>query len=215
MADNLPVVLEKENIPDPQWLKQELAGYQHDYERDRPGLVSEALGLIWAARRGLSETELLRLLRPTYLPQLPLTTWSPLRAALQKAGWLVDRDGILNFADDSLRAAVESVLVPDEDRRDELRLQLADDFERQPISSRSCDELPWLLFQTESYQRLRQCLLDVDRFLEINRRDAEELKRYWVDLGEETHDGQSLSCVVRAVVKAGTSRRNPNLLRRE
>ena len=172
----------------PLLLKQVLARYQRDYERDRPGLVGEALGLIWAARRGLSETELLRLLKPADLPQLPFATWSPLRAALEE--WLVDRGGILNFAHDSLRAAVETAFVPNEDRRDETRLQLADDFERQPISSRSCDELPWLLLQTESYQRLRHCLLDIDRFLEINERDEEELRRYWVDLGEEKTMGQ-------------------------
>jgi tetratricopeptide (TPR) repeat protein len=155
-------------------------------------LTREALALIWAARRGLSETELLRLLKPADLPQLSLATWSPLRAALQKREWLIldDRNGILNFADDSLRAAVETTFVPDEDRRDELRLQLADDFERQPITSRSCDELPWLLFQTESYERLRHCLLDVDRFLEINKRDEEELRCYWVDLGEERTMGR-------------------------
>lgn len=152
-------------------------------------LTREALGLIWAARRGLSETELLRLLsprltQPADLPQLPLGD------ALQKNDWLVDRDGILNFAHDSLRVAVEAACVPDEDRRDELRLQLADDFERQPVSSRSCDELPWLLLQTESYQRLRQCLLDVDRFLEIKKRDEEELRRYWMHLGEEKSMGE-------------------------
>jgi nephrocystin-3 len=172
----------------PRLLQQVLARYQRDYEGDRPGLVGEALGLIWAARRGLSEMELLRLLKPADLPQLPLATWSPLRAALQEG--LVDRGGILNFAHDSLRAAVETAFLPNEDRRDELRLQLADDFERQPISSRSCDELPWLLFRTESYQRLRHCLLDVDRFLEINKRDQEELRRYWVDLGEERTMGR-------------------------
>ena len=180
MTGKLPFILEKEDIPDPRLLQELLARYERD-----PGLVGEALGLIWGARRGLSETELLRLLRPTDLPQLPLAAWSPLRAALQNAEWLVDRGGILNFAHDSLRAAVETAFVLGEDRRDELRLQLADDFERQPISYRSCDELPWLLFQTESYQRLRQCLLDIDLFLEINQRDAEELRRYWVDLGEE------------------------------
>jgi tetratricopeptide (TPR) repeat protein len=195
MAGNPVVVKEKEeDIPEPQLPQEALARFQHDYDRecdrDRPGLVGEALGLIWAARRGLSETELLRLLRPTNVPQLPLAVWSPLRAALQKAEWLVERDGILNFADDSQRAAIETAFVHGEDQRDELRLQLADDFEQQPISSRSCDELPWLLFQTESYQRLRHCLLNIDRFLEIHRRDHEELRRYWVHLGEERTMGR-------------------------
>src|SRR5579862_983962 len=179
----------------PELLQEALARLQRNHERDSPGLVGEAFGLIWAARRGLSEEELLRLLKPADGPQPPLgtssfTTWSPLRAAL--GDWLVevDRGGILNFANDSLRAAFETAFIPDEDGRDELRLRLADDFERQPISARSCDELPWLLLQTESYQRLRHCLLDIDRFLEIKNRDAEELKLYWVDLGEETTMGR-------------------------
>ncbi len=173
----------------PALLKRVLARYQHDYERDRPGLVSESLGLIWAARRGLAETELLRLLRPASLPQLPLAIWTPLRAALEEG--LVDRGGILNFAHDFLRTAVATAFVPEDDKRDELRLHLADDFERQPITPRTCDELPWLLWQTNQRTRLRACLLDIDRFLEIRGRDQEELRRYWVWLEEERTMGKA------------------------
>jgi tetratricopeptide (TPR) repeat protein len=172
------------SAPDiPALLKQVLARSQHDYERDRPGLVSESLGLIWAARRGLSENELLHLLKPANQEKLPLATWSPLRAALEEE--LVDRGGILNFAHDFLRSAVETAFVPDEARRDELRLQLAVDFEQQPITARSCDELPWLLQQTRQKGPLRACLLNMDRFLEIHERNEEELRRYWIALGEE------------------------------
>ena len=39
-----------------------LARHEQDYERVRPGLVGESLSLLWAARRGLSEAELLDLL---------------------------------------------------------------------------------------------------------------------------------------------------------
>jgi nephrocystin-3 len=87
-------------------LRKVLARYQCDYERDRPGLVGDVLGLISAARRGLSETELLRLLRPADLPQLPPAIWSPLRTALEDG--LVDRGGILNFAHNFLRTTVET-----------------------------------------------------------------------------------------------------------
>jgi nephrocystin-3 len=157
--------------------------YQRDYERDRPGLVGETLGLIWAARRGLSETEILQLLRPADLPQLPPAIWSPFRAALEEG--LVDRGGILNFAHDFLRSAVEAAFVSGRQRRDELRLRLADFFEKQPISSRNCDELPWLLAQTSSAERLRASLLEIDRFLVVFDRDKDELRQYWVDLREE------------------------------
>ena len=171
----------------PALLQQVLTRYQRDYDRDRKGLVAETLGLIFAARRGLSETELLQLLRPAGQPQLPLVLWTPLRAALEDS--LVDRGGILNFAHDFLRSAVETAFVPDLDRRDDLQLQLADYFENQPITPRTCDELPWLLKETDSLVRLRACLLDIDCFLLIKDRDEEELRRYWV---EQLHEQQTM-----------------------
>ncbi len=163
----------------PALLKQVLARYRREYDRDRPHLVAEALGLIYAARRGLSETELLHLLRPADRPQLPPALWTPLRAALEDA--LVDRGGILNFAHDFLRAAVEAAFAADADRRKTLRLRLADYFEAQPITARTCDELPWLLKEADSPIRLRACLLHIDRFLLIKNRDEEELRRYWIE----------------------------------
>ncbi|MFH0953763.1 MAG: tetratricopeptide repeat protein [Verrucomicrobiota bacterium] len=169
----------------PALLQQVLTRYQRDYEHERPGLVGEALGLIWAARRGLSESELLQLLRPPDQLQLPPALWTPLRAALEDS--LVDRGGILNFAHDFLRTAVEAAFAPDEDRRDELRLLLAGYFESQSITARSCDELPWLLKETESLVRLRACLLHIDRFLLIHARDEDELYRYWVEQLRELH----------------------------
>src|SRR5262249_161833 len=39
-----------------------LGRYEADYERERPGLVREAMTLLWAARRGLAEEELLQVL---------------------------------------------------------------------------------------------------------------------------------------------------------
>ena len=173
----------------PALLKVVLARYQRDYERDRPGLVRDALGLIWAARRGLTETELLQLLKPPDQPQLPAAIWAPLRAALEEG--LVDRGGLLNCAHAFLRTAVETAFVADEDTRDDIRLQLAGYFETQPVSARNCDELPWLLWHTESCSRLRACLLDIDRFHKIHQRDEDELMRYWVWLGEARTMGKS------------------------
>ncbi|MDR4468946.1 MAG: tetratricopeptide repeat protein [Nitrospira sp.] len=172
----------------PSLLTLVLARYRRDYERDRPGLVGEALGLIWAARRGLTETELLELLAPDQ-PQLPQAIWAPVRAALEDL--LVDRGVILNFAHDYLRTAVALAFAPNEDTANEHRLRLADFFQAQPISARSCDELPWLLWTTDARIRLRSCLLAIDRFLLIHQRDSDELMRYWVGLGHERVMGQA------------------------
>ncbi|MEW6366949.1 MAG: tetratricopeptide repeat protein [Acidobacteriota bacterium] len=171
----------------PSLLQQVLDRYQRDYERDRPGLVADVLGLIFASRRGLSETELLQLLRPADQAQLPPAIWTLLRAALEDS--LVDRGGILNFAHEFLRRAVGRTFAIDEKRSATLRLQLADYFEAQPITERSCDELPWLLKETASLDRLRSCLLHIDRFLLIKERDEQELRRYWI---EELRERQTM-----------------------
>jgi len=164
-----------------------LRRYERDYERDRPALVAEALGLLFASRRGLSENELLELLRPSDRNQLPTAIWAPLRAALSDA--LIDRGGILGFRHDILRLGVSAAFVPDLDRRDELQLRLADYFEAQPASARSSGELAWLLNETESFARLRTCLLDIERFLFLQQENVQALRRYWIALGEDRSMG--------------------------
>ena len=54
------------------------ARWERDFERDRPGLVGDALGLLASSRRGLAEAELLDLLTTRPEP-LPSAVWSPLR----------------------------------------------------------------------------------------------------------------------------------------
>ena len=73
-------------------------GQQRDYECDRPGLVRDALGLILCARRGLSEGELLHLLKAPGQAQLAVAVWAPFRAALQES--LIDCAGILILSED-------------------------------------------------------------------------------------------------------------------
>ena len=165
-----------------------LSRYRKDYEKDRKNLVAEALGLIWASRRGLTEKELLEILKPEGLSQLPLAIWSPLRAALQEG--LVDRGGILNFSHDFLRSAVKESFIPTPSKQKKFRLKLADYFETQTPTARTCDELPWLLWQTNARDKLRSCLLNIDCFLEIFQRSEEELTRLWVFLVEERNMGE-------------------------
>ncbi len=167
----------------PALFRKILARYERDYKRDRPGLVCEALSLLWAARRGLTEPELLEVLKPEGQERLPAIFWAPVRCALEDG--LVDRDGVLAFAHDHLRVAVEQQYVPYAGAARTLRLRLADAFAARTMDARQSDELPWLLRQAEARDRLRACLLDIDRFLLIRERDQEELLSYWVWLGQE------------------------------
>ncbi len=57
-----------------------LERWEADYERDRSGLVRDAMRALWAARRGLSEAELLDYLGSGGEP-LPAAHWAPLPLA--------------------------------------------------------------------------------------------------------------------------------------
>jgi len=173
--------------------------YERDYERDRPKLVRETLSLLWAARRGLTEPELLEVLKLDGQKSLPAALWSPVRCALEDG--LVDRDGVLAFAHEHLRMAVEKRYVPDDSTAKVLRLRLAKSLfgrSREVLQAdevdwlpRAADEVPWLLRQAEARDDLRAVLRSIGWFFVISQRDLEELLGYWVWLGEERIMGKA------------------------
>jgi tetratricopeptide (TPR) repeat protein len=138
-----------------------LARYEGDYEGERPGLVRDAMTLLWAARRGLSEAELLDLLGHEGAP-LPRAYWSPLHLAAETS--LVNRSGLIGFFHDYLRRAVERRYLPTEEDRRQAHLRLAGYFGRQELEARKIDELPWQLAQAEDWQALLRCVTDIRAF---------------------------------------------------
>ncbi|RJP54066.1 MAG: DUF4062 domain-containing protein [Anaerolineaceae bacterium] len=136
-----------------------------DYDQDHPGLVQQVMRCLWAARHGLSETELLDIIgvKPPY--------WFPLYRALE--GHLVNRSGLLNFAHNFLRSAIMERFLQSYDFRDKMHRLLAEYFARQdnffevqagqqpPQSQfprhlktpnrRKVEELPWQRQQVVSY----------------------------------------------------------------
>ena len=153
-----------------------LERYEQDYERDRPGLVRDAMALLWAARRGLSEPELLDLLGTDGEP-LPRARWSPLYLAAEQA--LVSGSGLISFFHDYLREAVEHRYLPTGAARDEAHLRLADYFESRDLGSRRTDELPWQLTEAHAWRRLYDLLADLSFFEEAWRADEFRVKVYW------------------------------------
>lgn len=150
---------------------------EKDYERDRAGLVSDVMTLLWASRRGLSEAELLALL------DVPSAIWSPLSLALQ--GHLISRSGLLNFFHDFLRKAVEDKYLRNAEEKRISHLRLADYFVAQELDDRKVDELPWQLKRAESWERLKNCIADLEIFLRL-RTDVKqyELMGYWLAIGK-------------------------------
>jgi nephrocystin-3 len=156
-----------------------LARYEEDYERKRPGLMRESMSLLWSARRGLSESELLELLGSDGNP-LPRANWSSLYLAAEQA--LVNRSGLINFAHDFLRQAVHDRYLSTEKERRNTHIRLADYFFPRTISPRKIDELPWQLAQAQEWKGLNNLLADLEFFETIWAMVPFEVKAYWVQL---------------------------------
>ena len=124
--------------------------WKRDYGESEPpynvDIVREGLGLIYVSRHGLSETELLESLGSEGSP-LPRVLWSPLYLAAGDA--LVNRGGLLTFANEGLRSAVWSRYMSGRwNYEGHGRRILAEYFKKQPLGRRQLDELPWQWLHT-------------------------------------------------------------------
>lgn len=157
-----------------------IARWEQDYEDDSD-LVGDTLSLLWAARRGLTETELLQALGKDGEP-LPRAKWSPLFLAMSDA--LISGGGLLTFAHDFLRIAARDAYLPSARDQGAAHLRLADFFEYHPsqrgMSLRKVEELPHQLFTAQNWVRLERCLTNGAMFvMMINARRCNELAHYW------------------------------------
>ncbi|MGH3115792.1 MAG: tetratricopeptide repeat protein [Gaiellales bacterium] len=156
-----------------------LARYEIDYERDRPRLVGDAVSLLWAARRGLSEAELLDLLGSDGNP-LPRAYWSPLYLAMERS--LISRSGVIGFFHDYLRRAVrDRYLLREEDQRP-VHVALANYFEARRTTPRGVDELAWQLTEGAQWSRLHDLLTDLDYLATLWEADEFEVRSHWARL---------------------------------
>lgn len=160
-----------------------LERFEQDYERGRPGLVGEAMSLLWASRRGLTESELLELLGAGDEP-LPAAIWSPLHLAAEQS--LVNRAGLVGFFHDYLRQAVRARYLQASERQREAHLRLAEYFQQRELGLRRIDELPWQLSQAGEWQQLRDSLGDLAFFELAWENDSLEVKRLWTEVENES-----------------------------
>ncbi len=157
-----------------------LERWERDYESVRPALVADLMSALWAARRGLSETELLALLGTGGLP-LPHAHASPLLLAAH--GSVVARSGYLGFGHDSLRQAVSRRYLPDPESQKRAHAWLASWFEQQGgLSARKVDELPWQWMQAERWDRLHAMLSDIGTLTAIAKANDNDVQTYWAGL---------------------------------
>jgi len=174
-----------------------LARYEEDYERDRPGLVGDALSLIWAARRGLSEADLLELLGEDGRP-MPRARWSPLYLAAEAS--LLNRGGLLGFGHAYLRQAVEHRYLSSQAGQRAAHLRLADYFGARELGARRVDEEPWQLAQARDWEGLAALLGDLAYFDAAWRADPYQVRAYWVQV--EAGSELRMADVYRGVLAA-------------
>ncbi|HGE73204.1 TPA: DUF4062 domain-containing protein, partial [Candidatus Poribacteria bacterium] len=174
LDERISYYLSAKDIPD--LYERILSRYEEDYERDRKGLVKDAMSLIWASRRGLSEVELMDLLGKDGEP-LQRAYWSPLYLASDQS--LVSRSGLIGFFHDYLRSAVERKYLKTEDDKRKEHSLLADYFAKQKLNARRIDEQPWQLAQAKEWKRLYDLLSDLPFFNSAWEADEFEVKAYW------------------------------------
>lgn len=166
-----------------------LTRLESDYEGGRPRLVCDAMSLLWAARRGLTEHELMKLLGSSDIP-IARTVWSPLYLAMQE--FLVNRSGMFMFAHATLRDVVRDRYLSTFEQQRMVHIKLADyfsgeefrvpedsEFLRQMPFVRKVEETPWQLAQAREWKRLAELLTDGAFSAAAAVVDPFETGRYW------------------------------------
>ena len=155
-----------------------LARLEADYEEDHPNLVRETLSAIAAARRGLTETELLAVVDATPL------AWAPLHHAMEAS--LSNRGGVLTFFHDGLRRAVLQRYLPDDDALHARRRALIAYFEAAVVDERVAEELPWLQAEVADIAGLTRSLANLEIFLRLQvEAELQDLAGWWRKTGSD------------------------------
>ncbi|MDP8255054.1 MAG: DUF4062 domain-containing protein [Candidatus Alcyoniella australis] len=157
-----------------------LARLEDDYG---PALVRDAMSLLWAARRGLSESELLDILN------IPPLAWSPPHLAMDES--LVLRSGLIGFFHEFLRQAVHDRYLNMPDAEKAAHVQIADYFTMRDINDRKVDELPWQLAEAREWKRLKSCFEDLPFFAAAYIKNQFELRAYW----QKIEENSTVTCV--------------------
>jgi tetratricopeptide (TPR) repeat protein len=192
----------------PALFERVLARWEQDYG-GKTHLVSESMTLLWAARRGLSEAELLDALgkaneKGEHEP-LPRAQWSPLFLAAVDS--LVSRGGLLTFFHDFLREAVKNTYLKAPDRQQAAHEKLAEYFRskilnplgredwslenrvlaavlssKEIFNLRTLVELPWQLMKAGAWPRLYALLSESFYFAKLWETSDVDAKQYWAQL---------------------------------
>ena len=157
-----------------------LARLESDFGKD---IVTQIMQVLWAARRGLSETEIAGI---TGLSRLVISTF-----LMAIDAHLAKRGGLLNFFHDYLRQAVKLHSLENKENQTHAHIKLAHYFELQELNDRVAEELPWQWQQAEQWEALKDCISAIPMFEVLYEKDDLELLAYWLVMGDRFDAGES------------------------
>jgi tetratricopeptide (TPR) repeat protein len=181
LDDQLAHYLVAQDAPD--LFRLVLERLERDFGTAARGGVRDVLEALWAARDGLSESEIAAIAGGDAGP-LPRRILSALLLGLGEN--LRDIVGRLRLSSDAFSSAVAARYLVDERARTAARERLAAYFKQQELSRRKIDEYPWQLLQAGLNDRLHAFIGDVEVFLAFPAIDGQfrfELMAYWQALG--------------------------------
>ena len=156
-----------------------LARLESDFGK---AIVTQIMQALWAARRGLSETEIASI---TGLSRLIISTF-----LMAIDTHLAKRGGLLNFFHDYLKQAVKQHCFEDKEAEINAHIKLAQHFELQELNNRVAEELPWQLQQAKQWEALKDCISAIPMFEVLYEKDDLELLSYWLALGDQFDAGE-------------------------
>jgi len=153
--------------------------YERDYGQQRTDLVKDALSIIWTARYGVSERELLDMLGGDGQP-MPTAYWSPLLLAAADA--MQSSSGLIGFANPHFRTAVEQRYLRTAKARQGTHRRFAQFLAISGSPERKCEELLWQLIEGEDWRGLERALSDLEFIAAMGKREIAELLAAWKKL---------------------------------
>ncbi|MFH2057644.1 MAG: tetratricopeptide repeat protein [Pseudomonadota bacterium] len=156
-----------------------LEHYEKRLDNYCPGLLKNAMVLLWASRSGLQETELLDLLGTNGTP-LKRETWSVLFLSFQES--LILQGERIRIRYDSLREAISRRYLASAEDLSAVQDSLITYFKKRKYESRGLEELPWQLYETRRYNQLLKLLTDIKIFQKISTNLYRDFITYWSKL---------------------------------
>ncbi len=142
-------------------------------------VLQKAMQAIWASRSGLTEKEILAIVK------LKPATWAPIRNALDEC--LLESNGKIAFAHDYMRIAVKDRYLKTKLLQKQAHIDLAKYFQKQIADTRRAEEEPYQWQRVKNWPLLKACLTDRTMFEALRRSVSDqELWGYWILLEKNT-----------------------------